>query len=73
MTRPLLLTIQEACRELGGVSRAQLYRYIHAGEIEAVHLGRLLKIKSESVEAFVERQSRIEELQRNLERDRISA
>ena len=69
MLKPMLLTVPEACRVLGGLSRAQLYRYLVAGELQCVHFGRLIKIKTSSIEAFIERQSEAEELYPRLRAD----
>ena len=71
MPKAMLLTIPEACRELGGLSRAQLYRYIESGELDCVHLGRLIKVRADSLEAFVARQIQDERLNRRFKiRDR---
>ena len=57
---PTLLSIPDACRELGGLSRAQLYRLIAAGEPETMHIGRLIRLTGRSVQAYVDRQVRAE-------------
>ena len=57
---PALLAVPEACRELGGLSRAQRYRLIAVGELETVHLGRLMRVTSRSLQAYIERLIEIE-------------
>lgn len=54
MSESLLLTVPEACQTVA-VSRAHLYRLIERREIEAVHLGRLIRIPRSSIEAYVDR------------------
>lgn len=46
-----LLRIDEA-GELLGISRAQIYRYIKAGELRATKLGRSTRIAPEDIDAF---------------------
>jgi excisionase family DNA binding protein len=50
---PLLLTIPEAARILA-IGRTTLYELISTGAIEAVHIGRAIRIPVESARAFVE-------------------
>lgn len=54
MSAPLL-TVPDACCALGGISRAQLYRLIQAGDIETAHIGRLMRIPSQSLDAYIDR------------------
>lgn len=63
-TQTLLLTVSDACRELA-ISRAHLYRLIERGEIEAAHIGRLIRIPRRSLEAYVERLTRHEGVRRD--------
>jgi hypothetical protein len=55
MSLPTLLDVPAACRELGDLSRAQLYRLIQAGELETTHLGRLTRVTGASLAAYVDR------------------
>lgn len=51
--RPLLLTIPEVARLLSVTTR-QVYRYIDAGELEVVPIGRRgVRVKPEAVDAFI--------------------
>lgn len=50
----MLLTVTDTCRELA-ISRAQLYRLIGRGEIDATHIGRLIRIPRASLETYVAR------------------
>lgn len=54
MPDALLLTVPEACRMVA-VSRAHLYRLIGRGEIDAAHIGRLIRIPRTSLDAYVAR------------------
>jgi excisionase family DNA binding protein len=54
-----LVDIPRVCHEIG-VSRAQCYRLIATGELEACHVGRLIRVTGRSVERFVERQVQAE-------------
>ena len=50
---PLLLTVPEAARVLA-IGRTTLYELISSGAIEAVHIGRAIRIPVASARAFVE-------------------
>lgn len=49
----LLWSLEEAGRQLGGVSNSTLYRMISDGQIEGVKVRKRLKVKAESVEAYI--------------------
>lgn len=46
---PLLLDIERARRELGGISERHLYNLVARGQLERVKLGRSARITAESV------------------------
>jgi excisionase family DNA binding protein len=52
---PLLLTIPQAARVLA-VGRTTVYELIAAGDLEAVHIGRSVRVPVEAVRAFVDHQ-----------------
>lgn len=52
------LSTQDAARRLGITPRT-LYRFIDLGELPAYRLGRVIRLKADDVEAFIE-SSRIE-------------
>ncbi len=52
------LSTQDAARRLGITPRT-LYRFIDLGELPAYRLGRVIRLKAEDVDAFIEA-SRIE-------------
>jgi excisionase family DNA binding protein len=52
------LSTQEAARRLGVTPRT-LYRFIDQGELPAYRLGRVIRLKADDVDAFIEG-SRIE-------------
>ena len=52
------LSTQDAARRLGITPRT-LYRFIDLGELPAYRLGRVIRLKAEDVDAFIE-SSRIE-------------
>jgi excisionase family DNA binding protein len=54
---PLLLTIPQAAAVLA-VGRTTVYKLVGAGDLEAVHIGRSVRIPVSTVEEFVERQYR---------------
>lgn len=54
----LLWSLEETARQLGGVSIRTVRRMAERGEILSAHVGRLLKIRSESVHAFVDGQTK---------------
>jgi predicted site-specific integrase-resolvase len=47
--RQLLYTVRDACIALGGISQASLYRWIAAGDVETVQLGRRRMVKADSI------------------------
>ena len=52
---PLLDSIQETSRLLGGSSRTRIYELINDGSLVAVKLGRRRLIRRDSTQALVER------------------
>lgn len=49
-----LLTIAETCDALS-LSRSMIYRLIASSDLEAVHIGRSIRIPADAVDLFVER------------------
>jgi excisionase family DNA binding protein len=54
-TRPLLTPADVA--HLLAVSRKTTYRLIERGELDAVHVGAALRIRTESLDAYLKRES----------------
>ena len=52
---PLLLTIPQAAAALA-VGRTTVYELIGAGDLEAVHIGRSVRVPVEALRVFVDRQ-----------------
>jgi excisionase family DNA binding protein len=52
---PLLLTIPQAATVLA-VGRTTVYELIGAGDLEAVHIGRAVRVPVDALRAFVDRQ-----------------
>lgn len=52
---PLLLTLDEAAKLLGVKSRGTVLEYVKRGELESVHLGRLHRVRPESLAEFAKR------------------
>lgn len=52
-TQPLLLRVPEVC-ELLAVGRSTVYLLMARGELDAVHIGRSVRITTESAVAYVE-------------------
>jgi excisionase family DNA binding protein len=52
-SRPLLTP--RDCAELARVSRDTIYRAVEAGELKALHAGRLLRIDRDDFRAWLER------------------
>lgn len=52
LTHPLLLTAAQAARTLG-MSRASVYRLIARRRLRGVHIGAMLRIPRQELEAFV--------------------
>src|SRR5450759_4131021 len=53
----LLWSLDETARQLGGISIRFVRRMVERGEILSVYVGRLVRIRPESVYAFVELQT----------------
>ena len=51
---PLLLTIPQAASVLA-VGRTTVYELIGAGELEAVHIGRSVRVPVDALRSFVDR------------------
>jgi excisionase family DNA binding protein len=51
---PTLLSILQCGRELG-CSRSKVYLLIQGGELDTVHIGRLVRISRRALEAYIER------------------
>jgi predicted DNA-binding transcriptional regulator AlpA len=51
----LLVTIQDSCSELGGISRTTLYSLVNQGELVKVSIGRRSFVTAESLAAYVDR------------------
>ena len=52
--RPLVLTVEQAAKFLG-VGRTLMYSLVMAGEIESVTIGRLRRVPTEAITAYVNR------------------
>ena len=50
-----LLTIDEACKRLGGLSRWSVYRLINAKQLESVKPNRRRFVPADAVEAYIDR------------------
>ncbi|WP_285033880.1 helix-turn-helix domain-containing protein [Mycolicibacterium sp. lyk4-40-TYG-92] len=50
----LLVTVEEAQRRLGGISKPTLYKRIAAGQIVKVNIGRRVFVTVESLTAYVD-------------------
>lgn len=57
--KPFALSIPEACKALGGISRATAYRMLERKEIEGYKLGSRSFITVESIEAAIARAPRL--------------
>ncbi len=51
----LLLTVSEAAHRLG-IGRSLLYELLTDGQIESIHVGRLRRIPSEALAAYIDEQ-----------------
>lgn len=51
----LLLTVSEAARRLG-IGRSLLYELLMDGQIESIHVGRLRRIPTDALVAYIEAQ-----------------
>ena len=50
-----LLSVDQACHQLGGISRSMLYNLINRGDLERVKVGNRALITHESIAAYVAR------------------
>ena len=50
----LLLTVPETAQVLG-LGRTKIYELINDGELEAIHVGRAVRIPTEAISEFVQR------------------
>lgn len=57
--KPFALSIPEACKALGGISRATVYRMLERKELEGYKLGSRSFILVESIEAAIARAPRL--------------
>ena len=64
-----LYTTDEVC-EILSVSRRTLYTYIKDGNLKAVKMGRYLRITEESLRAFIENASRVQEERQQRRREK---
>ena len=55
MTETLLWSLEEAARQLGGISTRTVRRLLHVGEIEPRRVGKRLLVCAASVHSYVER------------------
>ena len=53
--KPFALSIPEACKALGGISRATCYRMLERRDLQGYKLGSRSFITLESIEALIER------------------
>jgi excisionase family DNA binding protein len=51
---PRLLTVPEACAQLGGLSRAMFYKQLREG-LRVVHVGRRVLVPEAELHRFIER------------------
>lgn len=54
MVTPILWSIDETARQLGGISGRTVRRMLERGELSAVRIGRCVKINAASVQAYVD-------------------
>ncbi len=57
---PKLLKVEEAAHELG-IGRRKVYELIRSGSLEAVHIGKSVRVSADAVERFVETLSESED------------
>lgn len=50
----LLLSVEEAAERLG-IRRTLMYELVMSGEVRSIHVGRLRRVPSQALEAFVAR------------------
>ena len=53
-TSRLLLSVEEAAERLG-IRRTLMYALVMSGEVRSIHVGRLRRVPSQALEAFVAR------------------
>jgi excisionase family DNA binding protein len=53
--RRLLLTVSEAARQLG-IGRSLLHELLADGQVESIHVGRLRRIPTDALTAYIDRQ-----------------
>jgi excisionase family DNA binding protein len=53
MTGRALLSVDQACHQLGGISRSMLYNLINSGDLERVKVGNRAFIPQSSIDKFV--------------------
>ena len=51
----LLFTVSEAAQQLG-IGRSLLYELLADGEVESIHVGRLRRIPTDALTAYIDRQ-----------------
>jgi excisionase family DNA binding protein len=51
----LLLTVSEAAKQLG-IGRSLLYELLSDGQVESIHVGRLRRIPTDALAAYIDRQ-----------------
>ena len=54
-TTQRLLSIQDACEQLGGIGKSMLYELIAKGDLTQCHIGRRAFVTGDSINQFVER------------------
>jgi excisionase family DNA binding protein len=52
---PVLLTVNQALKELGGISKSLLYELINSRQLESFTIGRRRLIPSTAIQAYVKR------------------
>jgi excisionase family DNA binding protein len=55
----LLLTVGEACVQLGRIGRSHLYKLLDSGELTSIKIGRCRRIPASALAAFVERKRKM--------------
>jgi excisionase family DNA binding protein len=53
MEERLLLTIEEACKQLGGIGRSHMYKILGRGELVSIKIGRCRRIPASELIAYV--------------------
>ncbi|MFI0800882.1 DNA binding domain-containing protein, excisionase family [Amycolatopsis lurida] len=57
-TTPLLLSVPEARKKLGGISKWSLYQLINSRQLESIRIGRRRLIPQIALESFINQRSR---------------